>query len=82
MENPSKSITSLLVYSSWNLVISCSMGSTLNDFLTCALEVVERTRESHPRNMEAYHDHAIPELPTEIIFTHILPRLPPNDLMK
>ncbi|ONI31242.1 hypothetical protein PRUPE_1G300900 [Prunus persica] len=31
--------------------------------------------------MEAYHDHAIPELPTEIIFTHILPRLPPKDLM-
>ncbi|CAL8994837.1 unnamed protein product [Prunus brigantina] len=31
--------------------------------------------------MEAYHDHAIPELPTKIIFTHILPRLSPKDLM-
>ncbi|KAI5353011.1 hypothetical protein L3X38_005903 [Prunus dulcis] len=59
------------------------MGSrvTLNDFFTCALEFSERTSENRPRNMEAYHDHAIPELPTEIIFTHILPRLPPKDLM-
>ncbi|CAL8994829.1 unnamed protein product, partial [Prunus brigantina] len=31
--------------------------------------------------MEAYHDHPIPELPTEIIFSHILPRLPAEDLM-
>lgn len=30
---------------------------------------------------EAYHDHPIPELPTEIIFSHILPRLPAEDLM-
>ncbi|KAI5353002.1 hypothetical protein L3X38_005894 [Prunus dulcis] len=33
-------------------------------------------------NMEAYHDHPIPELPTEITFSHILPWLPTEDLMK
>ncbi|PQQ14354.1 hypothetical protein Pyn_30728 [Prunus yedoensis var. nudiflora] len=31
--------------------------------------------------MEAYHDHPIPELPTEIIFSHILPRLQAEDLI-
>ncbi|CAB4295506.1 unnamed protein product [Prunus armeniaca] len=40
-------------------------------------------RKRRSRNLEAYHhDNPISELPTEIIFSHILPRLPAEVLIR